>query len=45
MQALEDLSDLMIIDEIQRKPELFELLPFSSQPVEKSTGELCLRYL
>jgi len=26
MQALKDLSDLVIIDEIQRKPELFELL-------------------
>jgi len=26
MQALKDLSDLVIIDEVQRKPELFELL-------------------
>jgi predicted AAA+ superfamily ATPase len=26
MQALRDLSDLVIIDEVQRKPELFELL-------------------
>ena len=26
MQALKDLSGLVIIDEVQRKPELFELL-------------------
>jgi predicted AAA+ superfamily ATPase len=26
MQVLKDLSDLVIIDEVQRKPELFELL-------------------
>ncbi len=42
MQALKDLSGLVIIDEIQRKPELFELLRVLVDRPGRNTGFLLL---
>ncbi len=42
MQALENLSGLVIIDEVQRKPELFELLRFLADQPGRKTRYLLL---
>ncbi len=42
MQALKDLSGLVVIDEVQRKPELFELLRFLIDRPERDARFLLL---